>query len=158
MRNPLDRMRIRGHSLSHTYGMVRTYRDGRPKPHQGWDLAARVGTPVYAIAAGTIQEVSRELRYGLQIILAFPAGGVTAYAHYAHLSSVACTVGDAVTEGALIGFTGNSGVDAARLPTAEHHLHFEIRTGGPHPGGGLHGHVDPGAVLGYSHHVLLLGN
>jgi murein DD-endopeptidase MepM/ murein hydrolase activator NlpD len=66
MRNPLDRMRLRSlygnnndvmQTHGSTYGKVR---DGGARSHQGWDLAAAPGTPVYAIANGIISHAQAE--------------------------------------------------------------------------------------------------
>jgi murein DD-endopeptidase MepM/ murein hydrolase activator NlpD len=47
-------MRLRQQHPKNSFGMVRKKKDGTPKPHQGWDLAAPAGTSVYAIAEGEI--------------------------------------------------------------------------------------------------------
>jgi murein DD-endopeptidase MepM/ murein hydrolase activator NlpD len=153
MRNPLQVMRIRGsgggsNPAHNVFGWVRTYPNGTPKPHQGWDLQATVGTPAFAIAQGKVLSVLNHGDYGLQVILAFAHSGGTKFAHYAHLATVSVTPGQDVTEGTQIGTTGASG-NAANLPVAERHLHFEIRTVA-HPGVGLAGRDDPGNVLGFS--------
>jgi murein DD-endopeptidase MepM/ murein hydrolase activator NlpD len=152
MRSPLVQMRLRGvssgkHPTHNSFGMVRKYANGTPKPHQGWDLEAASGTPVYAIARGKVHAVLNGGAYGRQVILAFAHAGKTHYAHYAHLSSTAVTVGQEVLEGEVLGRTGASG-NASSLSASEHHLHFEIRTI-PNPGLGLAGRVDPGTVLGF---------
>lgn len=150
MRNPLDQMRIRRQDIHNTYGMVRTKADGSPKPHQGWDLFAPVGSPIYAITHGTIRDIhdGPTEAYGLQISLQFLKDGQTLYARYAHLSSVQCAEGQHVFEGQVLGYTGTSG-NAAGMTGADEHLHFEIDTQ-LLPGLGLPGRTDPGEVLGYS--------
>jgi murein DD-endopeptidase MepM/ murein hydrolase activator NlpD len=130
--------------MSHTYGMVR---DGGQRPHQGWDLEAPVGTPVYAIEEGKVVDVRPQGAYGKELTLEFTHNGQKRYAFYAHLSAVFPMEGDEVREGELIGFTGKTG-NASNLPADEEHLHFEIRTR-PHTGKGLGGHLDPGSVLGF---------
>lgn len=61
MRAPLERMRIRSQGLSESGALhnlfgdrVRTYPNGKARPHAGWDLEASIGTPVLAIEAGEI--------------------------------------------------------------------------------------------------------
>ena len=147
MRTPLNTMRIRRQIPNHTFGMVR---NNGTQAHQGWDLSAAVGTPVYAVTSGMIREVRQEGAYGLQISLEFTNGAQTLYAFYAHLSSVACADGQHVAEGELLGYSGKTG-NASGLPAADDHLHFEIRTQ-LHPPLGLAGRMDPGALLGYQYY------
>jgi murein DD-endopeptidase MepM/ murein hydrolase activator NlpD len=147
MQTPLDTMRIRRQVPNNTFGMVRNQ---GTQAHQGWDLSASVGTPIYAVARGRIREIRDQGAYGLQISLEFQNGGQTLYAFYAHLSSVACAEGQTVLEGDLLGYTGKTG-NASNLPAADDHLHFEIRTI-LHPGLGLGGRVDPGTILGYQYY------
>lgn len=145
MCNPLSQMQIRLCRTSNTFGMVRN--QGK-KPHQGWDLAARVGTPVYAIRSGRIVEVRDHGDYGKQVTLEFTHVGQTAYAFYAHLEKFLCKQGDPVRDGDVIATSGRSG-NAWNLPMAEEHLHFEIRLWLQRPGKGLVARIDPGEVLGY---------
>lgn len=144
MRPPLNHMKIRRESINHTFGMVR---NAGQRPHQGWDLEAPVGTPVYAITSGTIKDVRDYGDYGKQVVLEFSNGEQTRYAFYAHLSSIIRMGGEAVQEGDLIGFTGKTG-NASNLAADEDHLHFEIRDL-PHAGKGLGGRIDPGRALGF---------
>jgi murein DD-endopeptidase MepM/ murein hydrolase activator NlpD len=171
MRPPLDRMRLRalyqskpqalhpGHSL---YGFVRS---GGHRPHQGWDLAAPPGTPVYAITyarcvhaqyANHSNQYDHLGFYGRHVLLEFlnqtvPGGNELKipwvnsqkfYAFYAHLQDVYVAKGQEVQPGTVIGRTGRSG-NAATLPIDQAHLHFEIRTR-PDSHAGLAAHVDPG--------------
>ena len=147
MRPPLNHMRIRSDSLSHTFAGVRVKKDGSKYRHQGWDLEAPVGTPVYAIAKGKIVGVRDKGLYGKQLILKFSDRDQTRYAFYGHLSTILMREGSDVQEGEMLGFTGTTG-NAQGLPRSEEHLHFEVRTS-PYPGTGLTGHVDPGSALGY---------
>lgn len=144
MTNPLQRMQIRDCLINHTFGMVR---NGGARAHQGWDLAAPVGTPVFAIRPGRIVDVRDEGDYGVQVTLEFEHGPRLLYAFYAHLLSVRCAEGEPVGEGATLGYTGMTG-NARHLSARESHLHFEVRTA-PRPGRGLVGRVDPGEVLGF---------
>jgi len=143
MRNPLDSMRIRRGLPNHRFGMVR---NGGTRAHQGWDLTALIGTPIYAVADGTIEFVRiNQGDYGTQICMSFAhptEAGTTLYAFYAHLSLAGVAELTPITEGMVIGATGNSG-NASGLPAIEdQHLHFEIRTE-LSPGRGLGGRLDP---------------
>ena len=168
---PLDRMDIRTADIEQhihqpgvtskltsplggTFGMVRS---SGHKPHQGWDLYAKVGSPVYAVCDSVVEYTSKHGDYGLQLCLhlGLMCGSEVdrlgakfhakyLYAFYAHLSSVLVGAGSTVREGQLIAFSGNSGIAAHTPP----HLHFEIRTEA-RPGRGLRGRIDPGKVLGF---------
>ncbi|MBK7930884.1 MAG: M23 family metallopeptidase [Bryobacterales bacterium] len=130
-------------SAGGAYGMVRD--DGK-RAHQGWDLYAPTGTPVFAIANGVIQTVDEQSGYGLCVTMEFQHGIRRLFAFYAHLMSATVTPGQVVIEGDVIARSGQT--DAAKQPA---HLHFEIRTLPSIPRGqGLTGRLDPGEVLGYN--------
>lgn len=139
-------MRIRRGERRHTFGMVRRHANGTPKPHQGWDLSAAPGTPIYAIADGTVAFTSHAGAYGVQLCIAFNYQGTTKYAFYAHLSAVYVGAGP-VSAGQVVGASGTSG-NATGLPAADAHLHFEVRSS-PYLPKGLAGREDPGHVLGF---------
>jgi murein DD-endopeptidase MepM/ murein hydrolase activator NlpD len=86
------------------------------------DLGARSGTPILAAADGTVIFVSANGSYnhgwGNDVIIDHGNGTQTLYAH---MSSVAASVGDSVSQGEVIGYVGRTG--EATGP----HLHFEIR-------------------------------
>jgi len=86
--------------------------------HNGMDLRAELGTPVYAVANGTVK-VSKDnpTGYGLYIVINHGKWGSL----YAHLSQYNTFVDQEVKAGQLIGYSGNTGNSTAP------HLHFEIR-------------------------------
>ena len=129
-------MKIRSHQsgrydpLGNTYGLVRS---NHSQAHQGWDLEAPLGTPIFAISDGELSSGTSP-SYGNWLSLKFQHRGRTYFAFYAHLSAIQmkeCSV----REGAIIGLTGRTG-NAAKIPEGEAHLHFEIRNV-EHPGLGL---------------------
>jgi murein DD-endopeptidase MepM/ murein hydrolase activator NlpD len=123
------------------------YSNGKPKPHQGWDFAAQVGTPTYAIADGKVEFVRKNFgAYGTQICIQFKFKDKIYYAFYAHLNSTRVTQGAKIKKGQQIATTGISG-NAKRLPKSEAHLHFEIRTRA-WCGKGLGGRVSPLVIFG----------
>jgi murein DD-endopeptidase MepM/ murein hydrolase activator NlpD len=92
--------------------------------HSGLDMSAKSGTPVKAIASGTVVFAGYGYAdpsgaYGLEIILKLPDGK---YALYGHLSAKTVSTGDKVSAGQMIGNVGSSGNSSGP------HLHFEIRT------------------------------
>lgn len=139
---------LRGKSLNNTFGFVRKDNNGNPKPHQGWDIAAFVGSPIYAIADGTIEFIGNQGDYGKQVCLKFENKGQTLYGFYAHLNTIEVAKGQAVKEGQRLGTTGQTG-NAAGQYHAEAHLHFELRTK-PNPGAGLTDRLDPMLIFGIS--------
>ena len=89
--------------------------------HAGIDLAAGVGAPISAVAAGTVVSAASEGGYGLLVRVQHDDGTVTLYAH---LSELLVTVGQRVTAGTYVGREGSSGQSTGP------HLHFEVRVGG----------------------------
>ncbi|OON90927.1 MAG: hypothetical protein ATN34_05305 [Epulopiscium sp. Nele67-Bin002] len=89
--------------------------------HNGIDIAAGAGTPIYAAAAGTVTYSGYMGTYGYLVIIDHGNGYET---YYAHASALYAKVGQYVTQGqsiAAVGSTGNS---------TGNHLHFEIRENG----------------------------
>jgi murein DD-endopeptidase MepM/ murein hydrolase activator NlpD len=89
--------------------------------HEGIDIAAALGTPIRAAAAGTVIHAGWLGGYGNLVVLDHGGGLATAYAH---ASSILVGVGQRVGQGqtiSLVGSTGNS---------SGPHLHFEVRVNG----------------------------
>ena len=107
------------------------YSDG--SLHRAVDLRAAVGTPVYAAEDGTVDWVqawnghstSGEQSYGnLVRVRHADYNGGKLQTLYAHLKESKVKYGQAVKEGELIGYSGNSGNSTGP------HLHFEVRLSG----------------------------
>jgi murein DD-endopeptidase MepM/ murein hydrolase activator NlpD len=91
------------------------------KPHEGIDLPAPVGTPVFAAADGRVVYAGAAIRgYGNLIVLKHAGDLLTAYAHN---SVLLVSQGQSVRAGDRIALVGQSG--HATGP----HLHFEVRSG-----------------------------
>ncbi len=88
--------------------------------HQGVDFAAPTGTPIHAVADGTVLMAAFYGGYGNLVILEH-GGGYTTY--YAHLSAYGSGIqaGSKVRRGDEIGRVGSTGRSTGP------HLHFEIR-------------------------------
>ena len=94
-------------------------RDGRR--HEGIDLPAPTGTPVYAAADGRVAYAGNGVRgYGNMVVLRHGGDLLTVYAHNAVLL---VSQGAPVRAGDRIALVGQSG--RATGP----HLHFEVRAG-----------------------------
>ena len=90
--------------------------------HQGIDLAAPVGTPIYATAEGTVNEAGYNSGgYGNLIKLDHGKGIET---RYGHLSAIMVKAGQRVTRGQQIGRMGSTGRSTGS------HLHYEVRIDG----------------------------
>ncbi|MFJ9948766.1 peptidoglycan DD-metalloendopeptidase family protein [Kitasatospora sp. NPDC091207] len=88
--------------------------------HTGADFVASTGTPLRAIAAGTVVKAGNGGAYGNEVEIKLADGK---YAQYAHLSSIGVKIGQTVTAGQQIGLSGATG------NVTGPHLHFEVRTG-----------------------------
>ena len=98
---------------------------GRPNPfsgygrdwHPGIDIAVDYGTPVYASAAGYVEQSGWYGGYGKYVRLSHDFGYETAYGH---MSRLAVSAGSFVKKGEVIGYVGSTGYSTGP------HLHFEI--------------------------------
>lgn len=93
--------------------------------HKGIDLASPKGTPIYAVADGTVVCASAngkgwDWSYGKEVAILHEGG---TYTNYAHCSLVCCKVGQKVKSGDKIAEVGNTGRSFGN------HLHFEIHLG-----------------------------
>ena len=98
------------------------YRWGRM--HEGIDISVPEGTPIRAAADGTVILMQSEYEsggYGNYTCIDHGGGLSTCYAHQ---SSFATSVGAHVSQGDVIGLSGNTGHSTGP------HLHFEVRING----------------------------
>jgi murein DD-endopeptidase MepM/ murein hydrolase activator NlpD len=89
--------------------------------HTGLDIAASVGTPIYAPADGVISFAGYDGGYGKLLSLDHGYGVVT---RFGHCSELYVQVGQKVKRGDVIGAVGNTGRSTAA------HLHYEVRVNG----------------------------
>ncbi|MCB2199927.1 M23 family metallopeptidase [bacterium] len=89
--------------------------------HAGIDIAVPRGTPIRAVAAGTVVAADWTPRYGNRVILDHGASLMTLYGHNELLL---VRPGDRIQAGTPIALSGNSGISTAP------HLHFEVRVNG----------------------------
>ena len=97
--------------------------NGYSPSHLGIDITAPEGSNVYAAGAGVVTQAQGGWNYGYGNVVQIDHGNgyVTVYAH---LSTYLVSVCQFVGQGAVIGYSGNTGNSFGA------HLHFEIRVGG----------------------------
>ena len=142
---PLGRTETYVFPLAATPAWGDTYGAGRSDVPGGWhhgdDLFAKLGTPVVAVADGTVFAIGWNRVGGWRLWLRDTAGNAFYYAHLAGYTALARN-NNHVRRGQVLGFVGNTG-DAH---TTDPHLHFEV-----HPNGllylGYDGAVDPTTYL-----------
>ncbi len=89
------------------------------KPHEGIDIAADSGEPVFASAAGEVLYADSRMRgYGNVVILRHDSQMTTLYAHN---QSLKVHLGDKVAQGQVIALLGSTGHSTGP------HIHFEMR-------------------------------
>jgi murein DD-endopeptidase MepM/ murein hydrolase activator NlpD len=93
------------------------YGDG----HDGVDLAAPRGTPIFAAGPGEVTESGPASGYGQWVRIKHPDGSVT---EYGHMFERFVAVGDSVTAGQRIASVGSEGQSTGP------HLHFEVHLDG----------------------------
>ncbi len=99
------------------FGYRRDPFTGRIKFHEGLDISAPIGTPVYAPADGIVTFVGMRNGYGLTVEIKHGERYIT---RYAHLSESLVRVGQRVQRGDMIARVGNSGRSTGP------HLHYEV--------------------------------
>ncbi len=92
-----------------------------PGVHQGVDIAAAAGQPVYAAADGLVMLAGAANGYGEAIYLSHGYGLST---RYGHLSEIDVRPGQRVHRGDMIGRIGSTGHSTGS------HLHYEVRVDG----------------------------
>ncbi len=123
--------------------------------HRALDFGVWYGEPIVAIKSGTVIAAYDEGYYSTDNIL-WTYGTYVVIEHedgmrsyYAHLKSRTVSIGDTVTGGEVIGYSGNTGrvspTPTTSNPLAGTHLHFEIRV----KTNGYYVTVDPKQYLPY---------
>lgn len=97
---------------------------GARRGHQGQDLLAATGTPIYAVHDCAVTSAGYSGAFGNLVVLNCNVDGSSVQIHNAHMSSIAVGVGQTVSAGEVIGYVGSTGRSTAP------HLHIEIRVNG----------------------------
>lgn len=115
-RRPIEQM-----SLSSSYGMRVHPITGKLARHNGVDIPAPYGTPIYATADGIVGRAQRLGGYGNYVEIEH---GNAIETRYGHMSSYVVTPGQTVKKGEVIGYVGSTGRSTGN------HLHYEVRIEG----------------------------
>lgn len=107
--------------LSSVFGMRKSPFTGRRKMHEGLDIAARTGAPIFATADGIVSRVETQAGYGKVVYVEHGYGYTTLYGHN---SKIFVKVGQRVKRGEKISAMGNTGQSTGP------HLHYEVRLNG----------------------------
>ena len=103
--------------ISSIYGLRRFFNEQERRPHSGLDIAAVEGTPIKAVANGTVIDAGDFFFSGNMIYLDHGQGIISLYAH---LHEILVKPGDIVKQGDIIGKVGQTG------RVTGPHLHFAI--------------------------------
>lgn len=90
-------------------------------PHKGMDIAAKTGTPIYAVLDGVVVFSGVQGGYGNVVVLEHPDFVMTVYAHN---EKNMVQVDDVVKQGDIIAYLGSTGQSTGP------HCHFEYRIKG----------------------------
>ena len=97
------------------------YRDsptaGASSYHQGIDIGASSGSPIYAAASGTVTEAGYSSSRGNYVVISHGSGVSTVYMH---CSALYVSAGDSVSQGETIAAVGSTGISTGP------HLHFGV--------------------------------
>jgi murein DD-endopeptidase MepM/ murein hydrolase activator NlpD len=107
--------------VTSTFGYRVSPYTGYKKLHDGLDIAAGIGTMVFAPADGVVTFAGVKPGYGLVLVIDHGYGIET---RYAHNSKFLVKPGDVVKRGQKVANTGNTGLSTGP------HLHYEVRING----------------------------
>ena len=100
---------------------------GEIKTHSGLDIVGAHHGNILAVADGEVTYSGVQSGYGNCVEIKHIVNGETIYSFYAHLSQIDVAVGQAVTQGEVVGLEGGAKDDPNHGTSTGHHLHFELR-------------------------------
>jgi murein DD-endopeptidase MepM/ murein hydrolase activator NlpD len=120
LKKAFSRYPVKFSHISSTYSLSRYhpilhYR----RPHKGVDLAAPIGTPIYATGDGRVEQIERDSAYGNMVKVSHNKMYASLYAHLLKFQK-GLSRGDRVKRGQIIGYVGQTGL--ADGP----HCHYEF--------------------------------
>ncbi len=119
LRSPLKFTRISsGYSKSRYHPIL-----GGNRPHLGVDYAAPSGSPVWAVADGTIATCGWNGGYGKQVVIRHPGGYQSIYGHLSRFAP-GMARGKSVSQKQIVGYVGSTGLSTGP------HLDFRLLKNG----------------------------
>jgi murein DD-endopeptidase MepM/ murein hydrolase activator NlpD len=112
---------LKNYSISSGFGPRNRPTAGASTFHQGLDMAAPMGSPIYATHDGVVSFSGWGGGYGNNILLS-AGGGIQTF--YGHNSKNVVKSGQQVRRGQLIGYVGSTGISTGP------HLHYGIKVNG----------------------------
>jgi murein DD-endopeptidase MepM/ murein hydrolase activator NlpD len=112
---------LRSYTVTSRFGSRVSPISGTVRFHGGLDLAAPLGTDVYAAGDGTVAECGENAVYGKFVLIRHDE---TWTSLYGHLSAVLVKQGERIDRGKTLGRVGSTGQSTGP------HLHFELRQNG----------------------------
>jgi murein DD-endopeptidase MepM/ murein hydrolase activator NlpD len=110
-----------GGFMSSSFGWRADPFTGRREFHEGVDVAAKLGSPIHAMADGVVSFAGHKPAYGNVVEITHARGLVT---RYGHARSLLVKVGDKVTRGEAIALVGSTGRSTGP------HVHVEVLKNG----------------------------
>ncbi|WP_051689947.1 M23 family metallopeptidase [Pelobacter seleniigenes] len=107
--------------LTSYFGKRKSPFTGRMAMHEGLDIAANVGTPVFATADGVVARVAYTPGYGKILVIDHGYGYQTIFGHN---SKILVKAGQRIKRGEKVSLVGNTGRSTGP------HLHYELRLNG----------------------------
>jgi murein DD-endopeptidase MepM/ murein hydrolase activator NlpD len=105
-------------------GYFAAHRNGNRR-HEGLDLLAEIGTPVYASRSGIVVSAKETRGMGKYVFVRHVSGYTTLYGH---LSAILVRKGQLIRRGQIVGLVGKTG--NANNRNILSHLHFELKKKG----------------------------
>ena len=93
--------------ITGVFGSQRVYNGVPGRPHYGVDIAAKIGTPLYAPASGTVTLAYNDMYYSGGTVIVDHGYGISS--SFLHLSKVRVSVGDELKQGDVMGEVGAGG-------------------------------------------------
>ena len=112
---------LRSYTLTSPFGMRTHPITGEYKMHNGIDMAAPEGTPIYAAKGGQVSVAAYSSSAGNYVQIDHGGGYRSVYMH---MTDYTVKAGQYVAQGQLIGYVGNTGASKGN------HLHFGISLNG----------------------------
>ncbi len=107
--------------ISSVFGLRRFFNGQARRPHTGLDIAAAEGTPIAAVADGTVVEAGDFFFSGNMVFIDHGQGIISYYAHMQHID---VKPGQRVEQGQVIGAVGKTG------RVTGPHLHLSVIANG----------------------------